>query len=443
MKERKHMTTRQPTREKYWPLSFIDDVNGVCVGSEKEVDRALQGAAEAAGIRWDKEKNWRGKNGRHLGVTMGDKRRHQKYRAQKARAAWEIVKRLGRLSATGKRKIVVQQILPIMTYGCELYPESSEQQQQLATECQRWVVGAYRGSDGEKVEALTGISGLDRLMMCKRIRWAASVYGRHLPELREVAEPILREWIEEDAELRWMEGTKGKGVVRVEELDASRVHEWTDGSRMDGRAAAATRTKGEYLGTMATVADAEELGVSLAWEESEVVALDSKGVIQRIQSLAHRHPRSWIEERLAAQMNERQRTLMWVKGHDGIEGNEKADRMAREAVNEGVWMNKPDIVTPAGIRQAYRLHGKTPRHLSWSRWALRGLTYMVTDKGPQAQWMKTIGKTDDARCVCDGWTPQNAAHLYRCPWVGDGKGRTREQIFEDEEWCEEVARFLS
>ena len=29
-----------------------------------------------------------------------------------------------------------------------------------------------------------------------------------------------------------------------------------------------------------------------------------------------------------------------------------------------------------------------------------------------------------------------------CPWVGDGRGRTRESIFEDAEWCEEVARFL-
>ena len=22
--------------------------------------------------------------------------------------------------------------------------------------------------------------------------------------------------------------------------------------------------------------------------------------------------------------------------------------------------------------------------------------------------------------VCDGWTTQNAAHVYQCPWVGDG-----------------------
>ena len=53
---------------------------------------------------------------------------------------------------------------------------------------------------------------------------------------------------------------------------------------------------------------------------------------------------------------------------------------------------------------------------------------MITGKGPQAQWLREIGKVDDGSCVCDGWTPQNAAHLYECPWVGDGKGRTRNVV---------------
>jgi len=133
---------------------------------------------------------------------------------------------------------------------------------------------------------------------------------------------------------------------------------------------------------------------------------------------------------------------MWVKGHDGVDGNEMADKRAKREVEWGERMLMPDIVTPAGIRQTYKLHGGTPAHLKWSRWALRGLTYMLTDKGPQAQWLATIGKVDRASCRCDGWTPQNAAHLYQCPRVGDGRGRTREEIMEDEEWCESLARFL-
>jgi len=155
----------------------------------------------------------------------------------------------------------------------------------------------------------------------------------------------------------------GRRQLKVIDLDEGQVEEWSDGSRIDGRAAAATRTRGEYLGMMATVADAEELGVSLAWEEHDVVALDSKGVIQRIEGLVLQQPRSWVEERLCAQMIERPRTLMWVKGHDGVRGNEKADESAKREVRRGKRMHKPDIVTPAGIRQAYRLHGGTPAHL--------------------------------------------------------------------------------
>jgi len=166
-------------------------------------------------------------------------------------------------------------------------------------------------------------------------------------------------------------GTGRAGGENVRE----QVEEWTDGSRIDGRAAAATRTKAEYLGTMATVVNAEALGVSLGWEQHDIVALDSKGVIQRIQGLAHQQPRSWIEERLAIQMMKRPRTLIWVKGHDGAEGNEMADARAKKEVGRGRRMHKPDIVTPAGIRQAYRLHGGTPAHLRWSRLAIRADIY--------------------------------------------------------------------
>jgi len=185
---------------------------------------------------------------------------------------------------------------------------------------------------------------------------------------------------------------------------------------MYDRATEATRAKNMYLGPLSTVTDAEEVGVMLVWEGSDIVALDSRGAIQRIWNLQFCQPRSWIEERLKAQMI-RPRTLIWVKGHTGIEGNEQADGKARE-VEMGIRMARPGIATPAGIRQAYPIQAKAPPHLSWPTRAIKGLVYIVTDKGPQRQWMKEIGKTDEplTRCVCDAWTPQNATHLQRCPW---------------------------
>jgi len=49
------------------------------------------------------------------------------------------------------------------------------------------------------------------------------------------------------------------------------VEEWTHGSRINERAVGATRTRGMYLGTWATVADAEAVGVMMAWEDCDRV----------------------------------------------------------------------------------------------------------------------------------------------------------------------------
>jgi len=58
--------------------------------------------------------------------------------------------------------------------------------------------------------------GIGVIMQNKRIRWAASVYARHVPELRPIAEPILRGVLEDDMELRWMRGTgPGRGTVEI------------------------------------------------------------------------------------------------------------------------------------------------------------------------------------------------------------------------------------
>ena len=65
------------------------------------------------------------------------------------------------------------------------------------------------------------------------------------------------------------------------------MEEWPDGSSADGRVAGAARTRGLYLGEWATVADAEEAEVLLAWEDCDKVALDSQGVIQRIWDLQY------------------------------------------------------------------------------------------------------------------------------------------------------------
>jgi len=91
-----------------------------------------------------------GEGGR-LGVVMQDQQRHPKYRARKAKAAWGIARHLTRLPLREKRKIVKQQILPILTYGCDLYPEPSEEQRSLTD-------GRTGRPDGDEGGEMGGVS---------------------------------------------------------------------------------------------------------------------------------------------------------------------------------------------------------------------------------------------------------------------------------------------
>lgn len=100
-----------------------------------------------------------------------------------------------------------------------------------------------------------------------------------------------------------MRGVKIPGELTSEAGFNEEGTEYSDGSRAMGAhgdmvSAGATRSKDLFLGRYATVMDAEEFGVTLAWATADRVVLDSKGAIARICSLSFTRARSWIEEEI-------------------------------------------------------------------------------------------------------------------------------------------------
>lgn len=174
---------------------------------------------------------------------------------RKARAAWEQVRRLTRLPMRAKKQIVCRQLYPILYYGCEAFPQATEEMTRMSREWGRWTVGVWRGSANSIIEDLSGVEDLQWVME-KRIRWAASVYGRNVQVLNPIARQVLEPLFEaENVKLNWMGDTlpmhQRNEIEKVEWVE-NQVDEYSDGSRREGAAAGANTTTAEYLRNYAT-----------------------------------------------------------------------------------------------------------------------------------------------------------------------------------------------
>ena len=217
------------------------------------------------------------------------------------------------------------------------------------------------------------------------------------PILKDVAQRILSQTYEtRDVQWRWTTEARPlteRKEVKLQEWNPDQTEEYSDGSRVEGAAAGGTTRRAEYLGQYATAMDAEMLGISLALESNyRTIALDSQAAITRTTQLYVEPARSWVELRVQKSLTTAPCTLMWVKGHSRVKGNEDADRRANLRAYGGRVTGKADIITPAGIRQDFPIHSK-PKHLRWTRKAVKGLTYVITDRGPLRRWLKIIGRS--------------------------------------------------
>ena len=158
-----------------------------------------------------------------------------------------------------------------------------------------------------------------------------------------------------------------------------------------------TITEFRYLGEYATVMDAEMLAIAMEWRIGRTVATDSQAAIAGIMELQHCGHKSWIEEEVIKERGRGRKELRWVPGHKGILGNEMADYREKQGVYIGKAMGDRNIATPAGIKKHFRITEKRSQVKEWDRDAMRGYTYIYTDKGPCMQWLYKIGRNDSNR----------------------------------------------
>lgn len=95
---------KTPAEDRILPLSYIDDIDALVPMTTRTSTwhKQLEEAAETVKLKWDKAKNWEGKDSPHLGVYIGNESRHWTETLKKARGMWESVRRLTRLPPMSK-----------------------------------------------------------------------------------------------------------------------------------------------------------------------------------------------------------------------------------------------------------------------------------------------------------------------------------------------------
>ena len=314
----------------------------------------------------------------------------------------------------------------------------------LQNAAMRKALGAVKGSSGKKVNAIAAVEDVET--------FAKAATGRFLA--RTLCDPpragigVVDEGIAGQGRLSFG-GTCWRGRVDVVDLGPSKsstcaVWEWaigeagerrlvvyTDGSRdSDGRVGVGWHAPGNgagrvAVGSIATVWDGEVAGIRqalrMAPDVDVLVLSDSTAPLRAIERAADSgrgRSRDLVEvvDEVGRRVTKGLSTQFgWVKAHVGIDGNERADLMAKAGCRESLLPQ----VTEGGVRAYWkdvRSRERAQRGLGsgpvvrWNRRAVLRYTHLRVGKGDVGEWRRVVGN-ENTLCRLCGVEEETGTHL--------------------------------
>ena len=423
------------------------------VGAEVAAEQKLPLAAdkeESMFLRGGCGRKKRRRNGltekvKWLGVILDDSldfKQHWRHRIGKARSLLGVLSGVGNskwgMSTVSCRAAYTGMVCAVASWGMEIgwrgQREWRHEMTLLQNTALRKTLGAVKGSSGRKPNAITAVEDVET--------FARAASGRFLA--RTLCDPpragigVVDERIAGQGHLS-LGGVCWRGGVDVVDLgpcksSSPEVGEWaireageerlvvyTDGSRDGhgrvggGRHAPENGAGSVAVGNITTVCDGEVAGIRQALRTSPkvdiLVLFDSTAALQAIKHAA-RDGRGRCRDLVEVVDEVGRRCRMglstqfgWVKDHVGIDGNERADLMAKTGCRESFLPQ----VTEDGVRAYWKeARGReraqqglgSGRVVPWNRRAVLRYTHLRVGKGDVGEWRPAIGNENSLCRLC-------------------------------------------
>ncbi|XP_073961989.1 uncharacterized protein [Choristoneura fumiferana] len=407
-----------------------------------------------------------------LGLTVDDKLTFSSHASNVCRKATNLYKQLSRaakihwgLEPEVIRTIYTAVVEPVVMYAAGAWAPATNKLgiQKLLNAVQRGfvqkILKAYRTVSLNSALVLAGLLPLDI-----RIREAASLfeakkgYSRRMIGDGELERPLAAVDVVHPVE---QTGTEYSCLAEGGEKSQSSnegLKIFTDGSKIEGKVGAAlsiwtdgaeTRNRKFKLANFCTVYQAELLALSEAVEHSLRSAVsncsifsDSRAALDTVASGVSLHPLAvTIRKNLAIAKEQRKLIrFFWVKAHVGLEGNERADQLAKDAALK--LKTKPiyDMCPVSFVKRQIRMESLD----EWNRRYVRGetasttktflpdaieayhavrkiefdavLVQVMTGHGGFSEYLNRFKCKESPSCVCDPEVSESVLHLVaECP----------------------------